>query len=196
MTACKTGPRGPGNTGAPRGLIVTAAPVFQPLFSHALPAPAAVALGLAGFGAVGLPPLGDKGPSAYGTAPCFRPHGLPGQGGFEHRGQRQHRRPEVAAQAPRPPLAEHIAGTVQGETAIVAVIVGAHTRDQPPDRLSLVTGQLPAHHRFGPTWPEVLRGSTIRVRRFFLQSPPRSRQAGQGSGSCREGRGTCFIIRS
>ena len=56
--------------------------------------------------------------------------------------------------------------------------------------------QKKAHHRFGPTWPEVLRGSTIRVHRFFLQSPPRSRQAGQGSGSCRERRGTCFIIRS
>ena len=132
----------------------------------------------------------------YKRQPYFRPRRLPRKGGFQHRGQRQHRRPEVAAQAPRPPFAEHIAGAVQRETAVFAVIVGADTRDQPPDCFPLVTGQLPAHHRFGPTWPEVLRGSTIRVHRFFLQSPPRSRQAGQGSGSCREGRGTCFIILS
>nr|WP_330384758.1 hypothetical protein [Bariatricus massiliensis] len=88
ITFCReTGSGKPGNTGFFRGLIVTPAPGFLPHFPYPFPALSAVALHLAGFGAIGLPPLGEKGPPAHGTGPGGRGGPLPGDGAFQHGGK-------------------------------------------------------------------------------------------------------------
>jgi len=185
ITFCrKAGSGKPGNTGFFRGLIVTTAPGFPPHFPHPFPALSAVALGLAGFGAIGLPPLGKKGPPAHGTGPGVRGGSLPGNGVFQHGVERENRLPEVTAIGPRPALVQHITGTFQRETAVFAVIVGAPVCDELSDRPPLVAGQLPAHQDFGPTWPEVRDGSTIRARNFFLHRfgwPPQTGRSWQPS---------------
>ena len=101
---------------------------------------------------IGLPPLREKGPPADSAQAGGRGRAVLADGSCQHRVKGQNGLPEVAAVGPRPPLAQHIALTVQRQTAIVPVIVGAHLRDQFADTFSLVTGQLPAHQDFGPTW--------------------------------------------
>ena len=64
--------------------IVTAPGRFVPFFPHPLPAFAAVALGLAGFAAVGLPTFRKERQAAYGAGPGCRGY-FPAQGGLQHR---------------------------------------------------------------------------------------------------------------
>ena len=149
-----------------------------------------------------MPPLGKEGLTAHRTKPGIRWKPFITDGRFQHRVKGKDALPEIAAVGARPPFHQHIAGAVQREAqGLPAVIVGAHLRNKPPDFLPLITGQLPAHYCFGPTWPEV-RGSTMRVRNFFRQRPfwPlhsfRWRQPAQRSEPPRPGRGISFIIRS
>lgn len=65
--------------------IVTELLGFITLFSHALPAPSAVSLSLAGFGAVGLPPLREKGPPADSAQAGVRGWAVLADGGCQYR---------------------------------------------------------------------------------------------------------------
>ena len=95
------------------GQIVTGLSVFQPLFSHALPAPSTISLGLAGVGTVGLPPLREKGPPANGAQPGIWSRAVLADGGHQHRVKGKNGLPEVAAVGSRPAFPQHIALTVQ-----------------------------------------------------------------------------------
>ena len=75
----------PGISSLPGRQIVTAARPFLPHFPHAFPAFPAVPFGLAGFGAVGLPPFGEEGSAADCAGAQFRGHAFIGQGDFQSR---------------------------------------------------------------------------------------------------------------
>ena len=107
-----------------------------------------------------MPPLREKWPPANGAQPGIRGRTFLADGGHQHRVKGQNGLPEIAAVGSRPPFPQHIALTVQRQAAILPVIVGAHLRDQFSDTFSLVTGQLPAHQDFGPTWPEAGKEET------------------------------------
>ena len=98
----------------------------------------------AGRGAVPLPPVREKSPTAHRARPVFR-DALHGQRLFQHGIKWQHRRTEIAAICPRPALAQHIAGTVQRQAAIVFIVVGAPFCHQLTDRRFFLPGQLTAH---------------------------------------------------
>ena len=99
----------------------------------------------AGGGTVAPPPAQEGGPSAEGTGP--RLHGSGGgQGGLQDRVQGQDRRPEVAAQGPRPGFPQHITLTVQRQASHSPVIIGAPLHHQGPDRRPLLAGELPLVH--------------------------------------------------
>ena len=155
-----------------RAQIVTALPGSPPLFPHALPAPAAVPFVLAGRGAVSLSALREKRFPADGAELCIWRRPFLTDGFFQYRIQREYILTKIAAERARPTFPQHVAGTVQWKAGVLsAVIIGAPGRDQLPNLLSLVTGQLPAHSQcFGPGWPEA-PGCTIKVRNFFRHLP-------------------------
>ena len=137
----------PGMSSLWRRQIVTAARPFLPHFPHAFPAFSAVPFGLAGVGAVGLTPLGQKRLSADRTGPQLRGDAFRCQRRLKLRVKGQDSLTEVTAVRPCPALVQHIAGTVKRKAqAAFPVIVGAHPRDQSADFLLLVTGQLPGVH--------------------------------------------------
>lgn len=130
-----------------RRQIVTAARPFLPHFPHAFPAFSSVPFGLAGVGAVGLTPLGQKCLSADRTGPQLRGDAFRCQRRLKLRVKGQDSLTEVTAVRPCPALVQHIAGTVKRKAqAAFPVIVGAHPRDKRTDFLLLVTGQLPGVH--------------------------------------------------
>ena len=98
----------------------------------------------AGRGAVPLPPVREKGPAAHRARTGFRDM-LHGQRPFQHGIKGQHRRTEIAAISTRPALAQHIAGTVQRQTANVFVIVGTPPLHKGADRRLFLPGQFTAH---------------------------------------------------
>lgn len=98
----------------------------------------------AGRGAVPLPPVREKCPAAYRARPGFCDT-LHGQRPFQHRIKGQHRRAEIAAISARPALAQHIAGTVQRQAAIVFIVVGAPFCHQLTNRRFFLPGQFTAH---------------------------------------------------
>ena len=98
----------------------------------------------AGRGAIPLPPVREKGSAADGTRPGFRDM-LHGQRPFQYGIKWQHRRTEIAAICPRPALAQHIAGTVQRQAAIVFIVVGAPLCHQLTDHRLFLPGQFTAH---------------------------------------------------
>lgn len=98
----------------------------------------------AGRGAVPLPPVREKGPAAHRARTGFRDT-LHGQRPFQHGIKGQHRRTKIAAISARPALAQHIAGTVQRQAAIVFIVVGAPFCHQLTDRCLFLPGQLTAH---------------------------------------------------
>lgn len=110
--ARKTGGKKPGISGFFQGQIVTVLSLFITLFPHALPAPSAVSLGLTGVGAVGLPPLREKGPPADGAQAGVRGRAVLADRGRQHRVKGQNGLPEVAAVGTRPAFPHHIALTV------------------------------------------------------------------------------------
>ena len=122
-----------------------------PVFPHIVPLALAPRGPGASLGAVGPPPLGDKGPAADGAKPHIRGRALGAEGGLERRIGGQDGLPEVAAQGPRPALAQHIALAVQGQAPIFPVIVGAQGNHQPADRGPFLAGQFPAHSSGSPS---------------------------------------------
>ena len=125
---------------------------FPGLFFHALPPLAAHIRPLllpqgspgAGRGAIPLPPVREKDPTADGARPGFRDT-LHGQRPFQHRIKGQHRRAEIAAICPRPAFPQHIAGTVQRQAAIVFIVVGAPLCHQLADLRLFLPSQFTAH---------------------------------------------------
>ena len=125
---------------------------FSGLFFHALPPFAAHIRPLlfpqgspgTGRGAIPLPPIWEKSPAAHRARPGFRDT-LHGQRPFQPRIKRQHRRAEIAAISARPALAQHIAGTVQWQAAIVFNVVGAPLCHQLADRRPFLPSQFTAH---------------------------------------------------
>lgn len=99
--------------------------MLGPLVPHPRPALLAVVLGLTRGGAVELPPLGYKGPTADGAGLEVRGRAVSGEGGLQPGIEGQDGLPEVAAQGPRPAFAQHIALAVQWQAPIFPVIVGA-----------------------------------------------------------------------
>ena len=96
-----------------RRQIVTAARPFLPHFPHAFPAFSAVPFGLAGVGAVGLTPLGQKRLSADRTGSQLRGDAFRCQRRLKLRVKRQDSLTEITAVRPCPALVQHIAGTVK-----------------------------------------------------------------------------------
>ena len=101
-------------------------------------------------GAVPLPPIREESPAAYRARPSFCDT-LHGQRPFQHRIKGQHRRAEIAAISARPALAQHIAGTVQRQAAIVFIVVGAPFCHQLTDCRLFLPGQFTAHFSL-PSW--------------------------------------------
>ena len=97
-----------------------------------------------GRGAIPLPPVREESPAAHRAGPGFRDT-LHGQRSFQHRIKGQHRRAEIPAIRTRPAFAQHIAGTVQRQTANVFVIVGTPPLHKGADRRLFLPGQFTAH---------------------------------------------------
>lgn len=114
-----------------------------PDFPHVRPLLIAEGYPATSLGAVAAASIRGNGPPADGTGPQLAR-------GAQHRLQPrvkgQYRLPEIAAIGSRPAFLQHIAGTAQGQTAIVPVIVGTPPRHQGSDSGLFFAGQFPLFH--------------------------------------------------
>lgn len=111
------------------GLFVNTSPPFPP---HVFPLLFSVSRFAADWGTVAPPAVCRNGPPAHRATGGAG--GASGQGGLQRRIKGQHSLPEIAAISPCPAFAEHIAITLQRQTPVFPVIVGAPFYHQRPDR--------------------------------------------------------------
>ena len=138
-----------GRTSMPRAASNRVCGSSSPVQSRNAPVPAANSVWPQGSpgtgrGAVPLPPVREKGPATHRARPGFCDT-LHGQRPFQYGIKGQHRRTEIAAICPCPAFAQHIAGTVQRQAAIVFIVVGAPLCHQLADRRFFLPGQFTAH---------------------------------------------------
>ena len=140
------------------GLIVNTP---APLFPHIFPLLAAVGFLCTGRRAVCLPTIRGNGPAADRADLKIRPGPLGQEGRLQRRIKGQDGLPEIAAVCACPALPEHIALTLQRQTPIFLVIVGAPLYHQGADFLFFLACQF--------------TGQTVTSRQPGLSKAPGSR---------------------
>ena len=114
-----------------------------PLFAYGIPLLFAVSLFSASCRTIHPVCLSNKSCAADDTRARFRAPAC--KGFFQRYVEGQHRPTKIPAIRAHPILTEHIAVAVEGQTAIFAVVVGAHGNNELADRGAFRAGQLPLY---------------------------------------------------
>ena len=97
---------------------------------------------MTGRRAIHLPPLREKCSTAYRARLHFRGRPFGSQRRLQRRVKGQNGVSKILAVSARPPFVQHIALAIEGEAAVILIIVSAHGSYQLADRRALGAGEL------------------------------------------------------